>query len=263
MFENLLSGHPGIGRSKPNGVHLKNWREISNDPNAPEVRAYLQAILLRGLGRRVEDPELFTADFVRGRTVLDVGCIGHVVERSETEYWRFGAIAKIARHALGIDILPEAIDKVRARGYNVLVADATGDADLGERFERVVIGDVIEHVDDPVRLIRFAARHLAPGGLILCTTPNPFYVGYLVEMFRHGMIIENAEHVTFIIPSNAIEIANRAGVELVGLHYQGGGGNTAMRRFLISLLKHTGLIGYEMFSRSYVYIFRGQSDAAE
>ena len=142
-----------------------------------------------------------------------------------------------------------------ALGYDVRLMDATSDDDMGERFERVVIGDVIEHVDDQVKLLKFAARHLAPGGRILCTTPNPFYVGYFVEMFRHGMVIENAEHVGFITPSNALELAHRAGVRLDELHHFGGGGNTFLRRSLISILKFTGLIRFEMFSRSYIYVF--------
>lgn len=238
---------------------MNNWRELSGDPNAREVRAYLQTQLSDAYGARVEDFEAFITGFVRDRTVLDVGVVGHVVQRFEKQDFRHGFIKQFARRLVGVDILEEPINHLRSIGYDVRLVDATSDADMGERFERVVIGDVIEHVDDPVRLLKFAARHLAPGGLILCTTPNPFYVGYLAEMFRHGMVIENAEHVNFVIPSNALEIAHRAGVKLVSVHHFGGGGNTLFRRALISFLKLTGLIKYEMFARSYIYIFQDTS----
>lgn len=239
---------------------MKNWREISPDPNATDVRAFLQGQLTAAYGPRVERFEDFIARFVRDHTVLDIGVVGHVVERSGNEDFRHGFIRKHARRLVGIDILEAPVTHLRSLGYDVRLVDATSDFDMGERFERIVIGDVIEHVDDPIRLIKFAARHLAPGGQIVCTTPNPFYVGYLVEMFRHGMVIENAEHVNFIIPSNALEIAHRAGVELAGVHHFGGGGNTATRRALISVLKLTRLIRYEMFARSYIYIFRNASE---
>jgi len=238
---------------------MNNWREISLDPNAKEVRAFLQAQLTAAYGPRVESFEDFIAGFVRERTVLDIGVVGHVVERSGNEDFRHGFIKKLSRQVVGIDILEAPVNHLSSLGYDVRLVDATSDADMGERFERVVVGDVIEHVDDPVKLLRFAARHLAPGGRILCTTPNPFYVGYLVEMFRHGMVIENAEHVNFIMPSNALEIAHRAGIRLAGVHHFGGGGNTPTRRALISVLKLTGLIKYEMFARSYIYIFEDAS----
>jgi 2-polyprenyl-3-methyl-5-hydroxy-6-metoxy-1,4-benzoquinol methylase len=238
---------------------MKNWRDVSKDPNSPEVRAFLQGQLTDAYGPRVESFQEFVADFVRDRSVLDIGVVGHVVERSGNEDFRHGFIKKLARHLVGIDILEEPIKHLKFLGYDVRLVDATSDTDMGERFERVVVGDVIEHVDDPVKLVRFAARHLAPGGQILCTTPNPLYVGYLVEMFRHGMVIENAEHVNFIIPSNALEVAHRAGAKLASVHHFGGGGNTLMRRVLISFLKLTRLIKFEMFARSYIYIFQRAS----
>jgi 2-polyprenyl-3-methyl-5-hydroxy-6-metoxy-1,4-benzoquinol methylase len=235
---------------------MKNWRDVSNEPNAPEVRAFLQRQLSDAYGPRVENFQAFISAFVRDRSVLDIGAVGHVVERSATEDFKHAFIKKIASRLVGIDILEEPVNHLKSLGYDVRMLDATSDLDMGERFERIVIGDVIEHVDDPVKLLKFAARHLAPGGSILCTTPNPFYIGYMVEMFRHGMVIENAEHVNFIIPSNALEIANRAGVNLTAVHHFGGGGYSPLRRGLISLLKMTGLIKYELFARSYIYIFQ-------
>jgi hypothetical protein len=65
--------------------------------------------------------------------------------------------------------------------------------------------------------------------------------------------------VNFIMPSNALEIAHRAGVVLTELHHFGGGGNTFLRRALISVLKVTRLIRFEMFSRSYIYVFEQEA----
>ena len=54
-----------------------------------------------------------------------------------------------------------------AKGFDFRHVDATSDVDLGDRFDRVFIGDVIEHVNDPVALLNFAKRHLQPNGRIL------------------------------------------------------------------------------------------------
>ena len=40
------------------------------------------------------------------------------------------------------------------------------------RFDNIVFGHVLEHVEDPIRIVRNAATWLAPGGRILAAVPN-------------------------------------------------------------------------------------------
>jgi 2-polyprenyl-3-methyl-5-hydroxy-6-metoxy-1,4-benzoquinol methylase len=40
------------------------------------------------------------------------------------------------------------------------------------RFDNIVLGHVLEHVEDPIRIVRDAATWLAPGGRILAAVPN-------------------------------------------------------------------------------------------
>ena len=44
-------------------------------------------------------------------------------------------------------------------------------------FEVVVVGELVEHVDDPAALLTEAARVLAPAGVLVVTTPNGRCVG--------------------------------------------------------------------------------------
>ena len=41
-----------------------------------------------------------------------------------------------------------------------------------ERFDVIVFGYILEHVDDPVAVLRHFRRHLAPGGRMFVTVPN-------------------------------------------------------------------------------------------
>jgi len=151
-------------------------------------------------------------EFVKNRSVLDIGVVEHDTSNIELPTWKHKYIRDRAAHVLGIDIVPEGIDLLKSRGYNVRLADATSEEDLGERFERVVVGDVIEHVNNPVLLLQFAGRHLVPGGLILVSTPNPYWIKHILSTFVRGTLITNADHISWVSPAAALELGRRAGL---------------------------------------------------
>jgi 2-polyprenyl-3-methyl-5-hydroxy-6-metoxy-1,4-benzoquinol methylase len=155
---------------------------------------------------------------VEGKRVLDIGIVSHTLEYVSKSNWRHETIRKHASYCLGIDILSELIDELRAAGYQVRAADATSDEDLGERFDAVFMGDIIEHVDNPVALLRFARRHLAPDGVALVATPNPLSRKFIRRMRRERTMVTNLDHVAWVTPSLALEIGRRAGLRLSRYH---------------------------------------------
>jgi len=234
---------------------LRNWRDISADPNAPKVREYLRATLLSARQGTIQDTNAFLLDFVRDQSVLDIGVVAHTIDQTYDPRWRHQLIKNVAASLVGIDIVEEAVNQLRERGFNVRVADATGTDDLGQRFGRVVIGDVIEHVDNPVALLRFAARHLEPGGLVLCSTPNPFYLGTLTGALRDGVFIANAEHVSWITPTMALELGHRAGLRLTRYWHAQKARGTLLRRLGMQTLGVLRWRDSELWCRTFVYVF--------
>ena len=198
---------------------MLDWTERTRDPNHGETRRW---VLRELLARREIHTDRDLMDLVTGRLegkrVLDVGVVSHTMDYVTREGWRHALIAQHAGYCLGIDILADEVDGLRASGYNVRVADATSDEDLGERFEVVFIGDVLEHVDNPVRLLAFARRHLEPGGMVLVITPNPFSRKFYRRLARENTMVVNLDHVAWITPSMALEIGRRAGLELRRYH---------------------------------------------
>ncbi|MBI4755344.1 MAG: methyltransferase domain-containing protein [Betaproteobacteria bacterium] len=196
-----------------------DWTRLTDDPNnGPAKQAVLRHLLA---ARRVHtDRGLleFVEALVDGRTVLDIGVVSHSARYFDQPDWRHGHVARRARRCVGVDILAPLVDELNARGFDVRCVDATSEADLGERFEVVFIGDVLEHVDNTVALLRFAARHLAPGGRIYATTPNPFSRKFFRRFRRDGTAIVNLDHMAWITPTQAMEIARRAGIALAGYH---------------------------------------------
>lgn len=232
-----------------------HWRTVNENPNAPDVQALLREELARRKRGLIPDSADFLRDFVAGRSVLDVGVVQHDLGKVELPTWKHGRIKKWASRAVGVDILPGAVDELNARGFDVRCVDATSDVDLGERFERVVLGDVIEHVDSPVGLLRFARRHLAPGGLVLCSTPNPFFITYVVQSLRFGRYIPNAEHVVWITPTMALELAHRAELELEEYWHVQGEGKTLGRKVAVKVISALGVRDSEAFTGCFYYIF--------
>jgi len=198
---------------------MVDWTQLSDDPNNPAakeaVRRYLSSV------RRVHmDVDLlpFIESLARGRTVLDIGVVEHSASYFDRPGWRHGHIARCAKRCLGVDIIESLVKELSARGYNVVCVDATSDQDLGERFELVFLGDILEHVDDPSRLLRFAARHLAPQGRVVASTPNPFSRKFYRRFRADGTAIVNLDHVRWITPTQALEMGRRAGLRLVAYH---------------------------------------------
>ena len=193
-----------------------HWKDISRNPVSPEVHKFLLEELRQKKVITNTSHEDFLQKFVDGHSVLDIGVVEHDISHIQSASWKHRKLKKFAKNIVGVDILEEEISLLNKMGFDVRLVDATSKTDLGEKFERVVIGDVIEHVSNPVALLEFASRHLTNdgGGQIMVSTPNPFSIHFILRVVREGTFIANAEHISWITPTNALEIANRAGIYL-------------------------------------------------
>lgn len=196
-----------------------DWTRISDDPNNGAAKAEVRVLL--PLLRKVHtDTDLtgFVERAVAGKRVLDIGVVSHSARYFDEPGWRHGRIHRAAGYCLGLDILEPLVAELNGRGFNVRCVDATSELDLGERFDRVFIGDVMEHVDNPSALLLFAKRHLSTGGRILAATPNPFSRKFVRQFFRQGVVVVNLDHMAWFTPTMALEISRRIGLRLRAYH---------------------------------------------
>ena len=102
-----------------------------------------------------------------GRRALDVGCGAGLMTEP---------LAGMGAEATGIDAAPENIVVARAHaaGQGLAIGYRTGGVEQldGETFDLVCAMEVIEHVADPAAFLSGLARALAPGGLLVLSTPN-------------------------------------------------------------------------------------------
>lgn len=200
---------------------MLDWRRISSDPTNRDATRLMDEFF-RSVTRVEPVSRLeMVLDFCRGREVLDIGAGEHDISFYSEEGWEHGLIKRVASRTVAVEINPDLCVHYNAKGFDFRCVDATSDVDLGERFERIFVGDVIEHVNDPVRLLAFAKRHLAENGTILLTTPNPF-----APRFRHhrarrktAYIMANLEHTRWVSTSNLHELALRAGLSLKAIRW--------------------------------------------
>lgn len=231
-----------------------NWKEISRNPVDAKVHKFLLDEL-KSKKQVIHDPDVFLQSFVDNRSVLDIGVVEHDISHIESETWKHRKIQKWANKVIGVDILEEEICFLNDIGFDVRLIDATSSADLGEQFDRIVIGDVIEHVSNPVALLEFASRHLKVDGLIMISTPNPFCYSFFLRVLKEGTFIANAEHISWITPTMAIEIAHRAGIRLNSYCPQIGVPKPLLKRSLKKILRFFLHEDNEIYAGSYVYIF--------
>ena len=103
------------------------------------------------------------AESPRARTLLDVGAGAGVL------------VSEARRHGLdAVGVEPSVALASRARHDGAAVLQGTLPHPELERrtFDLVTLVDVIEHVADPVDLLRECARRTAPGGVVLVVTPD-------------------------------------------------------------------------------------------
>lgn len=200
---------------------MLDWRAISSDPTSREATMRMDQFL-RSI-TCIEDIARIDMilRFCEAKDVLDIGAGEHDPAYYSEESWEHGRIKRVAQRAVAVEINPTLCEHYNAKGFDFRCIDATSDVDIGERFDRVFIGDVIEHVNDPVALLTFAKRHLRADGRILITTPIPFARRFREHRRkrRTRYVMANLEHTRWVSISTMHELVWRAGLELTALRW--------------------------------------------
>ena len=118
----------------------------------------------------------FVAAAASGRRVIHVGCADHglVDLKTARQSWLHARLAECSQELVGVDLDADAVEQMRAAGYECVVGDCQrvgGLAGLGLKpAELVITGELIEHLDNPGIFLDEVAQLVDQGGALLITT---------------------------------------------------------------------------------------------
>ena len=151
---------------------------------------------------------------VRPKSLLEIGCgAGEFLQK----------VATAVDYSLGLDINQDALEIARKKGLNVRAEPIEH---LTEKFDMVVLFEVLEHLQSPSEILTAISNALNPGGVLLLSVPNPD--GYLKDM---GLVLlDMPPHHNTCWKKETFEfLAQRLGLEIIQyeteslryVHYQG------------------------------------------
>jgi SAM-dependent methyltransferase len=132
------------------------------------------------------DPHILDGDPRQGLRILSLGCgtgkdLWHLVREHEVH---------------GIELSSSGARVAREHGIEAVVGSVLQPFPFDDAtFDIVVAKDIVEHVEDPLFVLREAARVLKPDGRILILVPNHFYIWARLRMlFGAGIVWKSFLH---------------------------------------------------------------------
>ncbi|MGD8112230.1 bifunctional 2-polyprenyl-6-hydroxyphenol methylase/3-demethylubiquinol 3-O-methyltransferase UbiG [Vibrio sp. TRT 21S02] len=165
------------------------------------------------------------ADGLFGKTVLDVGCGGGILAES---------MAKEGATVTGLDMGKEPLEVARLHaletGTKLEYIQSTIEEHAKEnagKYDVVTCMEMLEHVPDPLSVIRSCAQLVKPEGHVFFSTLNRNFKSYLFAIVGAEKLLKivpegTHDHEKFIRPSELIKMIDQTDLieqGITGLHY--------------------------------------------
>ncbi|MDR4517975.1 MAG: bifunctional 2-polyprenyl-6-hydroxyphenol methylase/3-demethylubiquinol 3-O-methyltransferase UbiG [Nitrosomonas sp.] len=162
---------------------------------------------------------------LEGKTVLDVGCGGGILSEG---------MASRGATVTGIDLSDKALKVAKLHllesGQQVEYRKITTESlakEQPQHYDVVTCMEMLEHVPDPMSIIRSCAKLAKPGGWVFFSTINRNPKSYLFAIIGAEYILKllprgTHEYANFIKPSELARMARNAGLtdeKLIGMTY--------------------------------------------
>jgi len=152
------------------------------------------------------------------KCVLSVGCAAGLTEAE---------LVKRGIKVVGIELNPKAAAIARQRGLIILEGDVS-EIDISassEYYDCLIYADILEHLPDPVAVLKRHVKHLKPNGIVYISIPNFRHYSVFWQLFVRGHIqykdagILDRTHLRITTRKMVQEWFEKAGIELVNYKY--------------------------------------------
>jgi 2-polyprenyl-3-methyl-5-hydroxy-6-metoxy-1,4-benzoquinol methylase len=170
----------------------------------------------------LESRKTLLTRLVKGKKIIHVGCVDHleiIDAKIASGDWIHKDLHESAARCLGIDIIKEGVDYMKNKlGYSDvichnLVTDAPAEIILNEQWDYIVLGEILEHVDNPVEfLTSIRNKYGKVISKIIVTVPNAFNLNNFRKAFKNIEHV-NSDHRYWFTPYTLSKVLTRSGIK--------------------------------------------------
>ena len=175
---------------------------------------------MRFVKNRIDD--IINKGILTGKTVLEFGCVGM---GEDDEYggvnWIHGRAKAVAKKIVGLDMNKEGIERLKEKGYDVRLQNVEEKFDLKEKFDVVLVEEVLEHLNNVGMAFENIRRHLKKDGLLIITTPNAHALSFFLQrLFRNEISgVSITDHVLWYDENTLKTLLKRYNFEVQEIWY--------------------------------------------
>lgn len=206
---------------------------MANTDKQPSIEDFLRGeAFSNGLQLKIPDQPYNTRlelleKLVAGKKIIHIGFADHkdlILKKINENNWLHKRLMNISNRCAGVDIDKEAVDFVKEYlGItDVYCFDITKD-DIpqtikNEKWDYLLLGEVLEHVDNPVQFLSLIReRFLGMANSIIITVPNALKI-LNFELALRGIEAINTDHRYWFTPYTIMKISTRAGYKIESLY---------------------------------------------
>lgn len=157
----------------------------------------------------------------KSKNVLDLWCVDHdflIHSKDRDHPWLHKKIESVANSLLWVDFIEKDVELMNKSWFKAVQANVET-MELWKKFDVIVAWEIIEHLQNPWLFLWQCKKHLNKEGILIITTPNPFYYFHQIQILKNWIPIIHQEHTCYFDPQTLSYLAKLNGYDIVEINF--------------------------------------------